>query len=179
MYWVWIGCHTGRTETLVVYILGRKTDFRSMSVCPPLSFPPPPFQREGHRCWTVWNGTVFNNADSTADSRCCTGSPMGWLKSTSPPSANVWMPGQKEPYDCTRSTSAILLYSTPSPNASYYHLNNFSPIIQERAWRHHNLLPALRALCPWNQLPVKGFKTVNHYSMNATQTTTTRATADL
>ena len=62
-------------------------------------------------CSTILSGT---DADSTTDFRCCTGSIMGWLTSTSLASANMQIPGQKEPKTYTRSTPVTLLCLIPS-----------------------------------------------------------------
>ena len=62
-------------------------------------------------CSTVCSETVLNNAGSTTDSRCCTGSTMGWSILTSPNSASAitQIPGQ-EPSDYIRSIPATLSF---------------------------------------------------------------------
>ena len=67
-----------------------------------------------NRCSTVWSGTALNNTGSTTDSRCCTGSTMGWMILISPASAITHIPGQEEPSDYTRSIPAIMSYLTHS-----------------------------------------------------------------
>ena len=63
---------------------------------------------------TAWSGTALNNAGSTTDSRCCTGSTLGWSILTSPASATTQISGQEEPSDYIRSIPAKLSYLPPS-----------------------------------------------------------------